>query len=397
VAPLWLTFHGGSLGLSLTRFLKKSSRLGEKLGSLRRPDDTTAQTIGAVYRFVQESIGPASGTGDESTDPGADDVLEQGSGTDLQRTMLFVALLKQAGLQSALVAVAGRDHARLDPALPDDLQFSAYVAAVLDGTRWTFYDPATRHCPFGMVAPPYENVLPNAIIVMPERGLAKGVVVIPVSPASRNLLARDVKVSLQPDGSAIVEARDEGEGHVDLDHRQRYGTLPEPDRAPALESWLRRGAPLARVESAWFENLESFTGKARIGYRFVLPGLAVATGDTLVVSPSVLHAMQAAPFTAETRRTPVDFGHTQKTVERIAFAIPEGYVARSTPEPIVLRDGPLSLITNCTVQPDEVVFTRRLEIDAAIWAAEDYPRLKAFFDKVREADQQGLILAREGV
>jgi hypothetical protein len=311
--------------------------------------------------------------------------------------MLFVALLREAGLDAVLVPVAGRDHAVFEPSMPDAAQFDGVLAAVMQDGRWTFYDPATRHCPLGMVSPRFENVVPNAVIVLMGPGTAGKPTAIPVSPASRNLLARDVKVSLQPDGSAIVEARDEGEGHVDLDHRQRYGTLPEPDRAPALESWLRRGAPLARVESAWFENLESFTGKARIGYRFVLPGLAVATGDTLVVSPSVLHAMQAAPFTAETRRTPVDFGHTQKTVERIAFAIPEGYVARSTPEPIVLRDGPLSLITNCTVQPDEVVFTRRLEIDAAIWAAEDYPRLKAFFDKVREADQQGLILAREGV
>jgi glucan biosynthesis protein len=44
----------------------------------------------------------------------------------------------------------------------------------------------------------------------------------------------------------------------------------------------------------------------------------------------------------------------------------------------------------------QVVFTRRLEIDAATWAAEEYPRLKAFFEKVQDADRQSLVLAREG-
>jgi hypothetical protein len=403
IGGLWLGFYAASESLRLDRFAGgKSQPVADKLRLLRRQDDSQAQWVGAVYRFVQESIQPAVAPVVEvsllkpSNDPDAGDVLATGSGNNLQRTMLFIALVRQGGLESALVAVAGRDQGVFDPLLPDTSQFNAYLAAVREENRWTFYDLATRHCPFRMVSPKLESTVPNAIIAMPGIGPAMKIVPIPVSSASRNLLSRDVSVTLQSDGSGLVEARDDGEGLVDLDHRDRYERLPEAERRQALEVWLHRTLPLARVEEATFENLESFTGKARILYRFTIPEMALESAGLLVINPSVLHGTQAVPFTAGTRRTPVDFGHAQRTVERIAFALPPGYAVRTLPQPVVVRDGPLSLITSCVVLEGQVVFTRRLEIDAATWAAEEYPRLKAFFEKVQDADRQSLVLAREG-
>jgi len=64
------------------------------------------------------------------------------------------------------------------------------------------------------------------------------------------------------------------------------------------------------------------------------------------------------------------------------------------PAPIVVKDPPLSLAIGYATDAGALTLTRNLDIDTAQWPAADYARLKAFFEKVREADRQTVVLAK---
>ena len=390
----WLVGYQMALIDELRRFMEKRGAAQSLVKSLLTDGQSRMQKVGTLYRYVQEKVQPGGDGVDESIS--VDDVIERGNGTELERTMLFVALLSEAGIDAGLVSIASRDAFPLNTSVPTADPFDTFAAAVKEETSWSYYDPATPHCPFGMVAPGKQGWVPNGVIVKPDRTRITESITIPSIAAARNMLLRDVSVEIGDGGAAHVSVVDEGEGLVDLDHRARYAALDEAARRSALESWLKETLPAAALESASFEGVESYSGKARIHYRFSLPDAVSAAGDRLVLSPSLFSDDMSSRFTSVKRRTPVHFPYRRKTVERIAFTLPRGYVLGEGPRPSSVREGPLSLTTVC-VQDEEgrVVFSRRLEIDAMVWPVEQYPRLKGFFDQVREAGSQPLILKRE--
>lgn len=390
----WLVPYQMALIDELRRFMEKRAAAQSLVKSILNDGQSRMQKIGTLYRYVQEKVKPGGDGAAAGTS--VDDVLERGNGTDLERTMLFVALLSEAGIDAGLVSIVSREGSPLNTSVPTTDPFDTFAAAVKDESGWSYLDPATPHCPFGMVAPEKQGIVPNGIIVKPDRTRITESITVPSTPAARNVLLRDVTVEIGEGGAARVSVVDEGEGLVDLDHRARYAALDDAARRSALESWLKETIPAAELESASFDEIETYAGKARIRYRFSLPGAVSIAGDRLILSPSLFEDGISARFTADRRRTPVRFPYRRKMVERIAFTLPPGYVLGEGPRPSSVREGPLSLTTVCAQDEEgKVIFSRRLEIDAMVWPVEEYPRLKGFFDQVREAGSQPLVLKRE--
>jgi len=217
---------------------------------------------------------------------------------------------------------------------------------------------------------------------------------IPFSAAAKNVLMREATVAFDGDGTARVEVTDKGTGLVDLDHRNRYEQLTEEERRTELLDRLHRTLPRAKLVSAEFIDIGSFDNPATIKYGFTVDETGTAVGDRIILTPSIFDAGKATPFTSETRLTPVHFPHSQKTVQRIRFEIPEGYVVDEMPRSALINEGPFVLVTNYATDGKDLVFSRRLEIDAATWAVDQYPRLRAFFQKVQDADRQVIVLRK---
>jgi len=414
----WMGDYAGRVAGFAADYIGEAPGVHEAVARLVAAGDTPLEKVKKIYRFVQEKVGSEEQrleeTGeDQSADPTSiDEVLTRGYGDAGDRAILFVAMAQAAGLDSALLLIASRDETLLDTRIPDDSQFDTFAAAVqTGGNRWTFYDPAVRHCPFGMISSSKEGGVPNAILVAPRKGAgepymdtiantliprhraaAYQVASIPFSVARKNVLTREATVTLTENGEAEVVVTDKGTGLVDLDHRAAYADLPEEKRKEALLSHLRDGIPRAQLERAEFTGIDSFDDPATMEYAFTVDGLAPPVGGRILLTPSIFDAARPVPLTSESRVTPVNFPHTQRTVERISFELPPGYEVDELPKPTQVREGPFSFVANCILSDGKLILTRRLEIGAAVWSVADYPRLRAFFQKVQESDRQVVVL-----
>ncbi|HET6373429.1 MAG TPA: DUF3857 domain-containing protein [Candidatus Polarisedimenticolia bacterium] len=419
VQQSWIGVMLGKISGRAGAFTEQAPGIADKVKELVLSADSATEKVRKIYRFVQERIATEEQRADETSEAKskdaehAGDVLSRGFGDEYERTLLFLALVKEAGLENGLLVVKSRYGGPLNVEIPDENQFDSYAAAVKTELGWTFYDPAVRHCPFGMISAEKEGGVNNAALVHPQKGAGRpregkiqnllfttsdpvpyALVGIPYSAAAKNVLQRDATVTVGPDGSVELECSEKGTGLADLDLRAPYEGRDETARKQALEERLSKELPGAKLTGVSFEDLDSFDKQARITYKLALPGEAAAAPDRILLTPSLFNVGRPNPFTAETRRSAVLFPHAQRTIERTTIAIPSGHAAADLPAPIVVRDPPFLLTANWSLDGTNVIFTRRLEIDAATWPAADYPRLKAFFAKVQEADRQVLVLKK---
>ncbi|HEY3175569.1 MAG TPA: DUF3857 domain-containing protein [Candidatus Polarisedimenticolia bacterium] len=416
---MWFSELAELIGRGAGIFLEKNAGIPEKVKELVAPDDPPLEKVRRIYRFIQHQVGTEeerlsrTASEDLMEADNVGEVLKRGYGDDYERTMLFLAMVKEVGLPPGLLLTTDRRHGTLNVDAPDVRQLESFAAAVnLDGV-WRYYDPAVRHCPFGMLAGHKEAGLPNALLVTPRkprkvdsseswetqvnRILKEGtnmLLAIPFSRATDNVLRREASVRLEADSSAQIQVREQAEGQPDLDRRERYGGKTYEEMSAALAKELHGTVPGAELLSASFDGLDDPAGALTIRYSVSVPALAVVAGDRMVVTPSLFAASAHNPFTAETRLTPVHFPHTQKTVDRITYEIPRGYAISEQPEGVILREGAFLIVTSFEAEEGRLVFTRRVDIDAAIWPIEAYPQLRSFFERVQVADRQAIVLRR---
>lgn len=374
-----------------------------------------AVKVRRIYDFLQEKIGSPAADDDEEEKPAknAGEVLARGQGNEWERTMLFMALARAAGIETRLLLIASRDNGKLELDFMDGSQFDAYAVAAKTGQNWTFYDPAVRHCVFGMISPEKEGGAGNAIMIQPTKDAGKiatavvqnlqfthhmpepfAVVGLPFSAASKNTLKRETRVTIGEDGTGTVEVVRQGLGHVDLEHRRAYERLTAEERREALANRVREEIPSADLVSSEFVDLEVFGKEAQIKYTMTIPSLATTVGNRMIISPFVHQSFLANPFTAETRRTPVLFSYARRTQDTVTIVVPEGYTVGGLPEQVVVRDEPFVLTVAYTGGDKEFTMSRRLDVNTAEWPVADYPRLKAFFEKVHEANRTAITLTK---
>lgn len=412
----WLPMTAMLIGGGAGRMMATSVAVSKKSAELTADVETPQEKAQRIYAFVQGAISEPSSMGDHELASDVDEVLQRGYGTDYERTILFISMLQHAGLKAELLAIVGRDWATFDPSFPNADQFDSWAASVLIGSAWRYADPVARNLPFGELSPGKENVVANALLVRPVPGGMSGgvqdlkvffgmkvlsrdssldpnmLVTIPVTPAARNLTMREAVVRLEASGAARLQVTEGSLGQAGLEARRLHADATPQERSDRLEHELGRRFPGAKLVEARFEGFDNPAQKATIVYAADLPSLATIAPGRLLVLPSVFPG-QANPFIATERRTPVTLPRTVKTVDRIRFALPEGYEIRERPGPVRLQDGPLLFET--WFEDDEeggVVFTRRLEIDQIAWPPADYGRLRAFHEAVGAADRQSLSL-----
>jgi len=420
-AEPWLAVEAAQYAGGSGSFIEDSPVIAEKAAELVASSDPAKEKVRKIYEFVQREIGTEEDRLGETEESQLEDaenageVLARGWGNEVERTLLFLALAKEVGLEYRLMLLSSRYNGPFDQEIPDTDAFDSYAAAIKVGRGWITYDPATPHCPLGMISAEKESGDdPNGIMILPDPdagsprlikltdmtltsnfGAPYSLVRIAFSSTNKNLLTREATVKLTADGSGEMEMSETGLGQSDMDLRRKYKNLDESERQEKLLKRVQDMFQGAELLEATFENLASHDELASINCRVSAPALASSVGDRLIVTPSVFHSGHWNPFTADNRETPIHFPHPAGTLEQINFEIPEGYAIEALPEMKTIREAPFSMTMIYTPTENGFRFSRRVDIQSAAFPPEDYPKLRSFFERLQEADKQVVVLKKE--
>lgn len=319
----------------------------------------------------------------------AEDVWREKSGTRTEIALLYLAMLRAAGLQAYAMRVVDRSQGVFTAGYMyyDQLDDTIVLLSV-DGKEIAL-DPGEKLCPFQTVS--WKHSIATGIR---QTGNGSAIATTPHQAYTANTIKRVGELALDAHGAVDGNVQVIMTGQEALYWRQKALRSDEAEVKKQFDEWVRGMVPdgvEARVDH--FIGLDDAdTGLAAV---MKVQGTAgTATAKRLLVPGLFFETHGSHPFVNQEKRlTPVDMHYGELVNDDITYDLPAGMTVESAPQATrVPWEGHAVLVIKCQAEATEVTVTRTLARSFTLASTEDYQNLRDFYQKVATADQQELVL-----
>lgn len=363
---------------------------------------TRADSVRAWHRWVAQDIRYLSvALGIGSYQPRtADEVLASGAGDCKDKTTLFIALLRRAGIeaQPVLLHLTGR----VVDGAPSAAQFNHAIAAVRDGTSWTYTDLTANLLPYGDLPASYQGGRGLRLTLAGDGEL----VALPVdSPATATL---QLVYQLDSSGTAVGRGHERAAGRLALGARSLFATSLDDSRRAQLARQIAQntigtdGGVDARIDS-----LVGFDGRdlrvaPDVQYALRVANAARGVGSTRVLQVPVVMRGPARQFrnavrdleAAGPRRLPIDAARiipSMTTALEWRVTLPAGWTV-DLPAAVDTRSFFGRYESQWTLRGRELVLVRRLTGERGVVGPQRMIEVLVWLRTVGADDQEFLTM-----
>ncbi|HKY06458.1 MAG TPA: hypothetical protein VJQ56_16290, partial [Blastocatellia bacterium] len=268
---------------------------------------------------------------------------------------------------------------------PDSFQLNSEVTALVapDGSV-AFYDPSTIYCPLGMLS--WEKEAVTALVYGKRDSQFAET---PITDAATSNRHKSLSVTLSAAGRVDARVESRLAGQRGLEFRSELAGLTSDGQRKRIASDLRELLPTALVDesSITVSNLTQATAQAGAAYNFSVPQFAERTGRRLLMRPALLTTRDESLFVAPRRSNNIYFRYPWSESERMVITLPEGFTVEQLPPPVDLDIGAASYRASFSREKNQLIYERRLTVNAIFLNVDQYATVKAFFDRVHQADR----------
>ncbi|MEQ1644813.1 MAG: DUF3857 domain-containing protein [Pyrinomonadaceae bacterium] len=362
------------------------------------------RAIGAYVQGLQYiSIDIGVGYGNGYKPRSSTMVMGRGYGDCKDKANLMRALLKSLKIDAYPIAIYSGDpnFVRANWASPRQFNHCIIAVKVSDSTvsstvmdhpklgRLLIFDATDPFTPVGDL-PDYLQGSHALIIAGDNGGLSK----MPLVPAENALLDRRIEATISAEGEIRGTIQERAKGQTSTIFRREMRDLSANDYRKALEGWLTRGAAGAqllkvsqkdRPEDAAFD----------LDVEFMAPRYAqIMQGRLFVFKPVFVGRRRDIEFTETTRNAPVEIDSSAVT-ETSTFNLPAGFVVDETPDAVDLSSAFGKYSTRYEIKGQQLIFARKLVTNRTIIPADKYDTVRAFYSKIRDAEQSPVVLIKK--
>ena len=320
----------------------------------------------------------------------AQDTWTQKSGSSEDIAMLYLAMLRAAGLKAYAIKVVDRNRANFDPSYMSLDQLDTTLVALSTDGKLIVLDPGEKMCPFQTV-----NWRHSGAAGIGESAEGGSLAVTPMQQYKDNVTQRLGDVYLDAQGgitghiniimtgqSALhwrqrALEEDDTELKKEFDREELEQTVPEGVEAH-VDHFLGMNDPYSNLMAV--VNLKGSLGTAT-AKRLILPGLFFETRGKV-------------PFVSEEKRlVPVDMHYGERVTDEIAYHLPGGVtVEGAPPDANIPWTGHAVFIVKSKAEPGQITIANSLATAFTEAKPEEYQDLRGFYQKVAAADQEPLVL-----
>ena len=358
----------------------------ERLAAERTKNCATPRArLDTLFAHVSRQIA-TTGRGWPQWGKAAAEVVEEATGSGVEKNMLLVDLLSLAGLEAYPLLISTRDNGMVLQERPSLRQFDDLLAYVKIGPDAFFLDTGSSNCPLGML--PEDMLVEQGLLIDKKDGQF---IHIP-QPSGINMLYCGTTAGVDAEGHLSATSLLRFEGQHGIEVRDRLAAQPAEDYVKAL---LKGCFGEALLDTFIFEELDKPDLPLRLTLRYRLPGYAQVAGDMLYLGIPSLNMLKDNPFTNKSRQFPVEFPYRVTYTDEVELSIPEGYELVDAPQPVSLQQGALKFISSSEMVEGTVRQQRQMLRNTLLVSSVDYAALRDFHDKVVAADQGRLVLQRK--
>jgi hypothetical protein len=382
------------------RFADPSKPIREAVAGVISPADSDLEKARKLYKAVQ-----ALDNTDFSRKKGqselrqlglhetrrAEDTWSQKSGSPEDIALLYLAMLRAAGLTAWDMKVVDRDRAVFAPGYLSFGQLQDDVVILSIAGKEIVLDPGEKMCPFQVVH--WKHTGAGGIRQSADGRAATSS---PLQPYTANTLVRVGDLNVDDHGAASGNFRFLFSGQRALDWRQEAIRSDEDETKKSFDRWLKTITPPG-IEA----HIDHFAGLDEPDANLIafvkVEGTPGSVTSTRLLLPGFLFEPPGnRPFIDQPQRqTPVDMHYAEQVTDQVVFHLPPGLKVEAAPqESKVSWTDHAVLATKIKAEPAQITIARQLSRAFVLASPDEYPDLHAFFQKVAAADQQQLVLTR---
>jgi hypothetical protein len=378
-------------------FAEPSKPIREAVSGLIAPTDSDLDKAKKLYKAVQ-----ALDNTDFSREKGkselkqlhlkvakrAEDTLAQKAGSSEDIALLYLAMLRAAGLTAYAMKVVNREEGTFDASYMDFDQLDDTLVILSTAGKETLLDPGEKMCPFGTLHWKHSDASGAR-----QSGDNHNAGTTPQQPYTANALRRIGDITLGQHGDITGNIRFVMSGQEALRWRQTALENDLDEVKKQFDRWL---------ESMLFDGVQAhidhFLGLDDPDVNLlaminVQGALGTATSKRLLL-PGFFFETRAHPFVAQQKRLEaVDMHYGDMVVDEVTYHLPAGFSVEGAPQ-----DAKTSwpehaiLVSKSVAAPGQITVVRSLARAFTIAKPEEYQDLRGFYQKVAAADQQQIVL-----
>ncbi|HEY1805352.1 MAG TPA: DUF3857 domain-containing protein [Terracidiphilus sp.] len=382
------------------RFAEPSPAIHDAVNGLISPTDSDLDKAKKLYEAVQALDNTDYSRKKSASEmkelkikevKNAKDTWAQKSGSSEDIAMLYLAMLRAAGLQAYAIKVVDRDRALFDPTFLDFDQLDTTLVALMTGGKEIVLDPGEKMCPFQTVNWRHSDA---GGVSQSAQGITYSIT--PPQLYKDNVTQRlgDVfvdaqggvtgRINIVMNGQAALHWRqrslreDDTELKKEFDHEELEGQMPDGVEAH-VDHFLSMDDPYTNLMAV--VNLKGSLGTAT-AKRMILPGFFYETRSRV-------------PFVKEEiRQVGVDMHYARRVTDEITYHLPDGATVEGAPEDANIPwPSHALLVAKSAGQPGQITIAQTLSIGFTFAKPDEYQDLRAFYQKVAGADEEQLVLA----
>lgn len=378
-------------------FIGPGNAVSQAVTQLVSAGDTPVQKLHKIYDAVmtldntdftrEHSVEEDKAVGLNSIKT-TDDIWTRKRGNSDEIAMLFVAMVRAAGIPAYLMRVTDRDRSIFQVNLQSLDQLDTSIAIVQVDGKDQFFDPGSRYCTFGQLNWKHSDA--GGL-----RQNSDGTEVAFSSHMNYKESLEEWAARLQMDNTGsvtgIVQMRYTGAPALTWRQAILQGDLKEETKA--MEDLVRSRLPGGMNVKMKRLGAPTDANQPLIAMFDVSGSIATGTSKRVFVPGQLFQANEKSAFASSVRVNPVYFDYPYYELDDVQITPPPGMSIEGMPktESASMQQSAFYAV-NAGMKGNAVSIIRQFGLGSFVFAVKDYPELKAFYDKVGVADQQQLIL-----
>jgi len=380
------------------RFAEPSKPIREAVAGLIAPGDSGIDKARKLYQAVQ-----ALDNTDFSREKGkaelkqlglrvarrAEDTWSQKSGSSEDIALLYLTMLRAAGLTAYAMKVVDRDQGVFDATYMNMDQLDDTLVILDNDGKSIVLDPGEKMCPFLTVH--WKHSGATGIRQSPD---GRSVAGSPLEPYTANTLLRIGDVTLDEHGAVTGNFRFVMTGQEALRWRQAALENDLDEVKKRFDNWLQPIFPDG-VEA----HIDHFIGLDDPNVNLIAfvkanGTLGSATSKRVLLPGFFFETRGSHPFVDQEKRLEsVDMHYADQVTDQVAYHLPPGLAVEGAPQDAKITwAGHAALATKTVPASGEITIARQLVRGFTFAKPEEYQDLRGFYQKIAAADQQQLVL-----
>jgi|HubBroStandDraft_1064217.scaffolds.fasta_scaffold45150_1 hypothetical protein len=319
----------------------------------------------------------------------AEDTWNQKSGSSEDIALLYLAMLRAAGLTAYPLKVVDRDRGIFDPSYMRFSQLDDTLVVLDDAGKETFLDPGQKMCPFGRLN---WNHAEAKGIRQSSQGI--GLMGAPAQTYVDNTTTRNADLTVDPQGGVTGSFTIVINGQAALGWRQRAIENDMTEVKKQFDKELEKIVPDG-IEA----HIDHFVGMDTPDTNLIAivtakGSIGTPAGKRLLLPGFFFESRGNTPFVNQEKRLePVDMYYPQRIIDIVTYHLPPGITVEGVPQDEkVTWENRAMLIVKSQTGPDKLTIADSVARNFSTAKPEDYQDLRGFYQKVAATDQEQLVL-----